>query len=325
MNPNSAEKRQLYRKLCAEVYIPLHAKDWWLDAVCGVDNWEVALTFDGKGKISGAYPYFIKKKYFFLTISTNPPLSVYNFIYIDLPNNPDIKKTRLKALEKKVLTELISQIPKANFFRQQLHPNILNTLPFHWANFNQYTKYTHRFEDLSDLALIHKNIQHNTRTNIKKAAKHIKIVSGEEIKSLYELTSYSYAAKNLTLPYTLEFLEQLFSVLKSQGICNLVYAKDLESGKIHSGLLTVYDEKTAYALVAGIDPAFKFSYSLNALYWNSIQKAADRVNIYDFEGSMTASIEHIFRNFGANLTPYHCVYRFKNRAYRAAAVIAGLI
>ena len=325
MNLNSAEKRQLYRELCGKIYIPLHTKDWWLDAVCGIDNWEVALTLDGNGQISGACPYFITTKYTFLTIAINPPLSIYNNIYIKLPDNPDIKETKLRALEKKILTNLISQLPKVSFFRQQLHPNLQNTLPFNWANFNQHTKYTHRFEDLSNLTLLYKNIQHNTRTNIKKALKHVEIIAGEDVKSLYKLSSYSYAANNLDIPYSLEFLEQVFSVLKAREMCDLFYAKDLKTKEIHSGLLIIYDEKTAYALVSGVHPRFKASYSLNALYWHSIQAAAERVNVYDFEGSMRPSIEHIFRNFGAKLTPYHCVYRFKNRVYRAAAVMAGLI
>jgi len=65
--------------------------------------------------------------------------------------------------------------------------------------------------------------------------------------------------------------------------------------------------------------------SLNCLYWQSVENASKRVQSYDFEGSMNPKIEHIYRNFGAIRTPYHCFYRFKNRAWHATAVVTGLI
>lgn len=41
--------------------IPIFNKDWWLDAVCGENNWDVALVEKG-GSIVGSLPYCIDKK-----------------------------------------------------------------------------------------------------------------------------------------------------------------------------------------------------------------------------------------------------------------------
>lgn len=36
---NSPEEKALYDKFCEKNYIPIFSKPWWLDAVCGKDNW----------------------------------------------------------------------------------------------------------------------------------------------------------------------------------------------------------------------------------------------------------------------------------------------
>ena len=324
MNLNSAEKRQLYRELCAEVYIPLHAKDWWLDAVCGFDNWEVVLVFD-KRKISGALPYFTSKRFGILSQIINPSLSIYNNIYLRLPDNPDIKAIKLQSLENIIMGELLSQIPNSTFFRQQLNPKVTNALPFIWTGFQQYTKYSFRYPDLKDTESIFKGISYNTRHGMKKAKELIKISKSDNIDALLNLNSQSYAAKNLPLPYSEEFLKRIYQTLKEHNACDLYLAQENESGENLAALLIAYDEQVAYAIVAGTSRTAMNQSSLNCLYWHSVENAAQRVPIYDFEGSMNPKIEHIYRNFGAIRTPYHCVYRFKNRAYHAAAVITGLI
>jgi hypothetical protein len=40
--------KQKYRKFCKkEKNIPVFSKDWWLDAVCGEENWDVAIVEKG--------------------------------------------------------------------------------------------------------------------------------------------------------------------------------------------------------------------------------------------------------------------------------------
>ena len=324
MNLSSAEKRQLYRELCEEVYIPLHAKDWWLDAVCGLDNWEAILVFNKK-KITGALPYSLSKKLGFLTQIINPTLSIYNNIYVRLPDNPDIKPIKLQSLENNIVNELVSQIPKTAFFRQQINPSLTNALPFIWAGFQQYTKYSFRYPDLTDTDSIFKGIAYNLRHGMKKANENISISEKDDFDTLFQLNSQSYSSKRVALPYSEEFLKRIYQTLKKHNACDLHFAEDNKSGKKVAALLTAYDDKVAYAIVAGTSREGMNQSSLNCLYWQSVESASKRVQIYDFEGSMNPKIEHIYRNFGASRTPYHCFYRFKNRAYQAAAVAAGLI
>jgi len=236
LNLNSTEKKQLYRQLCEEVYIPLHAKDWWLDAVCGIDNWEVLLSID-KGKIVGALPYSISKKLGLLTQIINPSLSIYNNIYVRLPDNPDVKPIKLQSLENVIVSDLVSQIPKTTFFRQQVNPQIKNALPFIWAGFQQYTKYSFRYPDLTNPESIFRGIAYNTRHGIKKAKENLTIFRDDNFDELFKLNSQSYTSKNFPLPYTKEFLKHIYHNLKMHNACDLYFAQDNQSKKNIATLL----------------------------------------------------------------------------------------
>ena len=57
------DDKETYRSLCKiEPTIPIFSRDWWLDAVCGKDNWDVALVGKG-GMIVAAMPYYMQKRF----------------------------------------------------------------------------------------------------------------------------------------------------------------------------------------------------------------------------------------------------------------------
>ena len=52
--------KEKYSEFCQkEKNIPIFSKDWWLDAVCGENNWDVALVEKG-GQIMASMPYYTK-------------------------------------------------------------------------------------------------------------------------------------------------------------------------------------------------------------------------------------------------------------------------
>lgn len=51
-----------YRDLLeTETTIPIFSRDWWMDAVCGEDNWDVLLV-EKDNEIVASMPYYKKKK-----------------------------------------------------------------------------------------------------------------------------------------------------------------------------------------------------------------------------------------------------------------------
>lgn len=79
-------EKERYRNLCkTEKTIPIFSRDWWMDAVCGEDNWNVILVEDN-GQIIASLPYYIKKKYG-LRLITQPPLTQTNGLWIKYPDD----------------------------------------------------------------------------------------------------------------------------------------------------------------------------------------------------------------------------------------------
>lgn len=321
----AAQKREMYRRLCRDEYIPLHSQAWYLDAVCGENRWEAALVTDKNGRITGALPYVLRKKFGILTEIRNPLLSIYNFLYLRLPDNPDISKIKLLSKSHKIIGQLAEQLPEVTFFRQNLHPDLQNILPFLRAGYRQTTRYSYVFNDLSDPEVLLQKAAYNLRHDIKKTESLIEIETSDNPEPLYSLNVQSYAEKGLPLPYSRAFLLRAYEALQIRKNKDLYYAKDKSSGEIVAGLLIAYDEKTAYALTAGYQRNSVGRSPLNCLYRHAVIKAAKRVQRFDFEGSMTPEIEHIYRNFGAKRTPYHHIYRFRSRLWHAVSVLGGKI
>ena len=84
----------------------------------------------------------------------------------------------------------------------------------------------------------------------------------------------------------------------------MLIAKD-EQGNIHAAMLLIWDNQAAYYLIGGADNRFRNSEAMSLLMWKSIKLASDKVDIFDFEGTMVESVERFFRGFGGVQTPYY--------------------
>ena len=72
----SNDSKDRYRALCeSEAEIPLFLRDWWLDAVCGDDNWGVAIVCNGD-RVDGCLPYSIRRRFGWVLIG-QPPLTPF--------------------------------------------------------------------------------------------------------------------------------------------------------------------------------------------------------------------------------------------------------
>jgi len=142
--------------------LPIFFKYWWLDASCGKNNWDVILA-EKKGQIIGVFPIFTKKINIYLSI-TNPILTPRLGIWINYHENQ--KYTSKLGLEKEVITDIISKLPKHKIFTLNFYYNLNNWLPFYWKGFNQTTKYSYIISDLSNLEKVFANFKSNIRNKI---------------------------------------------------------------------------------------------------------------------------------------------------------------
>ncbi|HYX06362.1 MAG TPA: hypothetical protein VE912_06470, partial [Bacteroidales bacterium] len=113
--------------------VRLFCQPWWLDAVCGEENWDVLLVNEN-GNILGAWPYQLKKKYGFRYI-LSPAFTQITGPIITYPDGQSIIKKQSYA--NKVLDKLIEQLPAYDWLQLDLDYDITNWQPFYWKDFNQ--------------------------------------------------------------------------------------------------------------------------------------------------------------------------------------------
>ena len=109
----------------------------------------------------------------------------------------------------RLLTELIDQLPEFDVFNYNLVPNITNWLAFYWAGFEQTTRYTYRIEDLSNIERIWLRLTDNTKRDVRKAQKNLKIRNDLDIEELLKLNELTFKRQGIKYPYDKKLILRL--------------------------------------------------------------------------------------------------------------------
>lgn len=294
------DNKSKYQEFCqGNNNIPLFLQYKWFDFLYEEENWDVAIQYKGSN-VFGFLPYVITKKKGFSLI-TPQFLSPYQGIYFNYPE--DQKYANRLGFEKEVMNELIGQLPQVNAFKQNFLPEFTNWLPFKWKGYEQTTRYTYIINDLSDKEVIFSNFKDNIRREIRKAEKSLSIEIIEDIDIMFQMKQEVYQVNKEVYPIPLNKLRCVFDYCQQNNCGELLVAKDSERN-IHSILLYVWDNKSAYYLhgVTALD--YKTTGSMSLLLWEAMQRSAEKTKSFNFEGSMVESIERYFRAFGGIQTPY---------------------
>lgn len=297
MNSNKV----IYKDLCKIKDIPLFSQYYWMDAVCGSDNWDVIIIKE-KDNILGSLVYYLNKVNDGFEIR-KAPLTQNNGIIYYYPKG--LKYDRKLSFEHKVADLIIDEIEKLKIdsFRQYFYYEFTNWLPFYWRGYSQSTRYTYRIEDTSSMESIYKNLNGNVRKHIKKAKNLVTVKRGMESADFYKLNEKTYKRQCMDIPYSFELFEKLYDNLTKNNCMEIFYATD-ENKNIHSAALFAYDKNSVYYLMSGSVEEFRDSQSLTLLLYEGI-KLANKLGLsFDFEGSMKKNIERFFRQFGAEQKQY---------------------
>lgn len=305
--------KEKYKLFCAqEKRMPIFNKDWWLDAVCGENNWNIALVEKG-GSIVGTLPYCINKKLWFNSIQM-PELTQTLGPYITYPVNQKYYK-RL-SWEKEIYSDLIKQLPKYDFFQQSFSPQVTNWLPFYWLRFKQTTRYTYRIKNITEEQL-ENEYETDIRRRRRRRAANLGITVDElhSVDEFFILNEKTFNRRNMQIPYSKDIVKRIYDTCIRHNAVKMFAAKLPDRTVIAANFL-VYDDNTVYYLMGGIDPDAKDMGGMDMVQHYSILFALQSGKVFDFEGSMIDSIEKYFRSFGAIQVPYLQVYRYGSWLYK---------
>jgi lipid II:glycine glycyltransferase (peptidoglycan interpeptide bridge formation enzyme) len=202
-----------------------------------------------------------------------------------------------------LLTELIAGIPRVAHFNAFCHYSLTNWLPFHWAGYQQTTRYTYVIEDLSDLDAVFAAFAHSKRKNIKKAEQAVTVREDMPPEDFYRHHEMTLRKQGDAIFYSLDLFRRIHEATYSRGVGKTWYAVG-EDGAVQSAIFVIFDPNSAYYLISTIDQAYRNVGSATLLVRDAILYAASRTRRFDFEGSMVQGVEHSFRKFGAVQKPY---------------------
>ena len=285
------------QSLSTEESYSIFQQPWWLEAVAP-NMWEEISIKDQTGTIA-RWPYIKKKKYFFDVIS-QPQLTQHL--------GPWIKPIKAKycnvlSNQHDVFCELIEALPSYDFLIQNFHHSITNWLPFYWKNYEQTTRYTYILHNIKQQETLWSTFRENIRREIRKAQKELEIKPDLGIDELYSICKKTYDRQNRKINYSFDLLRRIDDACTSRNCRQIFFAQD-KKGNIHAAIYIVFDDKSAYYLLGGGDPALRTSGAHSLLIWEAIQYASQFVDQFDFEGSVVQPIERFFRSFGAQQVPY---------------------
>lgn len=294
--------KEIYSKYCnTELTIPIFSRDWWMDAVCGEENWDVILVEKG-GQLVAALPYYFIKKGKGIKIC-QPTLTQKNGIWLKYPQNQ--KLTAKYSYERKLIRDVIEQLEKLKLisYNQNFDYPFQNWLPFYWHGFKQYTRYTYVIDNLTNMDKSFMNIDSKTKNQIRKAEKAVKVKDDLSIEEFYKLNKMTFKRQNMSMPYSLEFVKRLDNACSKNNCRKIFYAEDEEKRK-HAAIYIVWDENSAYYLMGGADPELRNSEATSLLMWEAIKYVSNVTKKFDFEGSMIEPIEKFFSSFGTSQIQY---------------------
>ncbi len=271
-------------------------KSWYLD-ILEVDYKILSVMEDGK-ILSGII--LAKNE---INTYANPMLDKY--LGVLLVNNIEGNRHKVVSKEYKYIELLSQELKKIKSFDYYFHPNFKNWIPLSWYGFTQQTRYTYKIDNRAKkIEEIESNFHHNIKRNIKNAIKkEVKIKDNIPFEDLWDVVNKTFLRQGSKAPFKKEKLNRFTERLKEQGSFVSFGAYDEDDNCI-SVLGMVYEDKSSYLLLNGIDIEKEIRGANAYIVAHSIRYFHNRCDYYDFEGSMLLGVEEFYRKFGGELVPY---------------------
>lgn len=292
--------KKTYIEFCQnENELPIFMQPWWLDCICGKDNWDVSIVIKG-GQVVAAMPYFFKK-YLMFKVITVPRLTYNMGPYLKYPKKQ--KYFKRLSFEKENIEKLLQQFPSYDSLLHNLHYSFSNCHPFYWLGFQQEQFCTYIIEN-QPFSQVEKSFENDIRRRYKKALEHdFRVIESQDIEKFYYFNQETYKRQKLKTPYSYELIQELFNVTQQKSASKLLMVTDLQ-GSLVAASFIVFDALSVYYIMGTMNYQKKNIGAMELVLYTAIEFAMKTKRKFDFEGSAVASIERYFRSYGAKQQPF---------------------
>jgi hypothetical protein len=297
--------KERYRQFCAsEPDLPIFLQWWYLDATCGTDGWQVALS-EQSGRVVGVWPYFLKQSWGVKRITMPPFLRQCGPWVSEKTNDPDDFVD--------ILADLAKQIPQTPAFSQDLTYQTSDRLPTRWRGYQLTERTSYTLTDVHKQDEIYYKIKSDYRNNkLPKAEKHYTLEPEVPLETFLRLQTSTYQRQNMPLPSTDLFFQNLDAALEAHHARLIIGARHKESGEIHAVAYLIADAHTCYLLASADVAEHRPNAPSIFVLWHSILLANSHFHVqkFDFLGSMVKKIAAVRKQFGAKPRTYQRMERF---------------
>ena len=284
---------------------------FWLDAVCGPENWD-AVVIEENGRIEAALPYHTGRRPGGTACILQPQMTQCFDLWIrpvpDLKTEKELH--RQFALIGAVAGKLLAK--GADLYDFNLSSSLHNWQPFAWEGFHEETKYSfvipkERIGDAWDA------MSPSLRADIRRAeaAMQVTDLRAEEIPALRGFLTETLRRQGIANPVSEELLGRIYrACLENQCIKMPAIRQD---GRILCAGIYVFDSRYVYELLPGTAEDAKAPGCKALMTWQMISFANETGRGFDFEGSMVPGVAEHDRRFGAELVPYYHLWRIQTK------------
>lgn len=303
-----------YKDWAASQSLPLHLQPWWLDIACQHGQWDVALYQPKEQHIQAALPYYLIRRKG-LVLCKMPPFTDYLGPYLQLPYQPQAKYRSQLTQTARIYEQLVQQLPNVPFFVQQYDPNLTNWLPWYWAGFRQTTHYTYRIPATQTVDGCWVGFKSSLRNHLLSAEQELSLQEGPAYLDAYmDLIRSANARLGKTGRTDYGILAPLVRAAIKRSCGRLLVATNQQDQAI-AALFYAWDEAYGYIILSGSNKSGKDNAAVHFLQWHAIQHLLSMGRGVDFCGSILPKVEHAFRSYNAELTPFFRITKARNRYF----------
>ena len=301
--------KESYQSFVQLADIPIYSQPWWMDAICGTENWDVWLYRKGD-EVLAAMPYYMEQRGPYRYI-TKAPLTQNNGIIFRHDKGAKLQKRA--SLEEKVIDAAALWLQDQNFdvYEQQYPHTFTNWQPFFWNRFKCILRYTYIIEDTSDLNQVMQGYSAKLRNDIKKGQRNTAEIVSLEPDNFYREHEKIFAKQGLPCPFSYELWMRLYCACEANNSCITLCCRN-NAEQITSVAFFVWDENYVYLLMGGSIPEHSSENSFAYLVHRGIAMASEQGKGFDFEGSMIQRIAKAFRDYGGVPMPYYRIRKIYN-------------
>lgn len=138
---DKTQRKQLWEEVnkSMSASIPLYMKNWYWDAVCNSDDWDVILNFENDD-VESAFPYKYTRRKGMWFIELPWQVATAGIWFRHCYREESKEKELL--YQTKQINNIIAQLPKYDFFRINFNHNLFTWHPFYWQGFKATPYYT---------------------------------------------------------------------------------------------------------------------------------------------------------------------------------------